>query len=158
MSTRWVTRKTVRIDRVSSTWLILTFIDPDAEIFYVPTEDVLPTAARENAVPFDIPGVEMGHHGDECSFDAIRKTYVGPDPALDRVASIVRGGDTPNKDLTPESRGLDAMAHGFRRMMIHEGYDDRESIRRQWYMYNALYIFCGGDPENLRDPSAVKDT
>ncbi len=152
---KWVTRKTVRIDRVSSTWLIRTFIDPEAVILYVPTDDVLETAERESAIPFDLPGVEMGHHGDECAFDAIRKAYAPPDPALDRLAAIVRGADTPNKDLTPESRGLDAIAHGFRRMMIFEGYDDAESIRRQWHMYNALYVFCGGDPEKLKDPSVV---
>jgi hypothetical protein len=153
---KFVTRQTVRIDRVSSTWLILTFIDPDAEIFYVPTEEVMATAEREGAIPFDVPGVEMGHHGDECSFDAIRKAYAPPDSALDRLAAIVRGADTPHKDLTPESRGLDAIAHGFRRMMITAGYDDRESIRRQWHLYNALYIFCGGDPANLKEPSVVK--
>jgi len=152
---KWVTRQTVRVDRVSSTWLILTFIDPDAELFFVPGDEVLTVAEREGAIPYDMPGVEMGHHGDECAFDAIRKKYAPPDPALDRVAAIVRGADTPNKDLTPESRGLDALAHGFRKMMIEAGYDDRESIRRQWYMYNAFYIFCGGDPAKLKDPSAI---
>jgi|SRR5688572_4254883 hypothetical protein len=150
---KWITRESVRIDRVSCTWLILTFIDPDAEMLYVPTDQVLAVAEREGAIPFDLPGVEMGHHGDEVSFDAILKAH-GPkdDEALQRVAMIVRGADSPNKDITPESRGLDALSHGFKRMMLEGGYDDRESIRRQWYMYNAFYLFCGGDPANLKDP------
>jgi hypothetical protein len=114
---------------------------------------VLSVAEREGALPYDVPGVELGHHGDECAFDAILKKY-GPqdDPALQRVAAIVRGADTPNKDLTPESRGLDALAHGSKRLMQAGGYDDRESIRRQWHMYNAFYAFCGGDPAKLTPP------
>ena len=71
MATKWVTRESVRVDRVSSSWLILSFVDPDATLLYVPTDQVLAVAERENAIPFDIPGVEMGHHGDECAFDAI---------------------------------------------------------------------------------------
>jgi hypothetical protein len=150
---KWVTRQNVRVDRVSSAWMILTFIDPEAELLFVPTDEVMSVAKREDAIPFDVPGAEMGHHGDECAFDAILKKY-GPqdDPALARVAAIVRGADTANKDLTPESRGLDALAHGFKRMAQLGGYDDRESIRRQWLMYNAFYLFCGGDPDKLREP------
>jgi hypothetical protein len=150
---KWITRQNVRIDRVSSTWLIKTFIDPDGEMIYVPTEEVMATAEREGAIPFDLPGVEMGHHGDECSFDAILKAH-GPkdDPGLNRLAMIVRGADTPNKDITPESRGLDSIAHGFKKLMAEGGYDDFESIRRQWHMYDALYLFCGGDAAKLREP------
>lgn len=153
MATKWVTRESVRVDRVSSTWLILSFVDPDATMLYVPTDQVMEVAERENAIPFDVPGVEMGHHGDECSFDAILRAH-GPkdDEALAEVARIVRGADTPNKDLTPESRGLHALANGFKRMMLEGGYDDRESIRRQWYMYNAFYLACGGDPAKLKEP------
>jgi hypothetical protein len=150
---KWVTRQNVRVDRVSSTWLILTFIDPEAELRFVPTEEVFSVAEREGAIPFDIPCDEMGHHGDKCAFDAILKAHGPRDPALERLALIVRGADTPNKDLTPESRGLDALAHGFKRMAQEQGYDDRESIRRQWHMYNAFYLFCGGDPANLRPPA-----
>ena len=73
MATKWVTRESVRVDRVSSSWLILSFVDPDATLLYVPTDQVLAVAEQENAIPFDIPGVEMGHHGDECAFDAILK-------------------------------------------------------------------------------------
>jgi hypothetical protein len=149
---KWITRQNVRIDRVSCTWLILSFCDPEAEIMYVPTEDVLRVAGETGAIPFDLPGVEMGHHGDECSFDAILKAHGPDDEALYKLAAIIRGADTPNKDLTPESRGLDAIAHGFKRLAAAGGYDDRESIRRQWHMYNALYLFCGGDPEKISDP------
>jgi hypothetical protein len=149
---KWVTRENTRIDRVSCSWLILGFADPDAEILYVPTDQVMAVAERENAIPFDVPNVEMGHHDDKCSFDAILEKYGPKDPALERVAKIVRGADTPNKDLTPESRGLDALANGFKRMMQAGGYDDRESIRRQWRMYNAFYLFCGGDPAKAPEP------
>lgn len=149
---KWVTRESVRVDRVSSSWLILGFADPEAEIFYVPGDQVLDVAEREGAIPFDIPGVEMGHHGEKCSFEAILEKYGPDDPALTRVGMIVRGADTKNKDATPESRGLDALANGFKKMMLAEGYDDRESIRRQWRMYNAFYVFCGGDPANAPEP------
>jgi hypothetical protein len=150
---KWVTRQGVRVDRVSSSWLILSFIDPDAELLFVPTDDVLAVAEREDAIPFDVPGVAMGHHGDECAFDAILKAHGPQDPALERLAMIVRGADTPNKDLTPQSRGLDSLASGFKLLMQAEGYNDRESIRRQWHVYNALYLFCGGKPANLKPPS-----
>mgnify|MGYP003382380818 FL=1 len=75
MATKWVTRESVRVDRVSSSWLILSFVDPDATLLYVPTDQVLAVAEQENAIPFDIPGVEMGHHGDECAFDAILRAH-----------------------------------------------------------------------------------
>lgn len=148
---RWVTRENVRVDRVSSAWMILTFIDPEAELLFAPREDVVAVGEREDAIPFDVPGVEMGHHDDEVAFDAILKKYGPKDPALDKLAMIVRGADSPNKDLTPESRGLDAVANGFKRMAQIEGYGDLEAIRRQWHMYNAFYLFCGGDPSNLKD-------
>ena len=150
---KWVTRQGVRIDRVSSTWLIRTFIDPEAEMLFVPTEEVVAVAEREGGIPFDVPGVPMGHHGNECAFDAILQKY-GPmdDPALEKLATVVRGADTRRPDLTPQSPGLDALAHGYKAMMQAEGYDDEESIRRQWHNYDALYLFLGGDPARLRRP------
>ncbi len=149
---KWVTREQVRVDRVSSSWLILGFIDPEAEIFYVPRDEVMTVAEREDAIPFDVPDVEMGHHDDKCAFDAILAKYGPADPGLEGVARIVRGADTPNKDLTPESRGLNSLANGFKLMAQAGGYDDRESIRRQWHMYNALYLVCGGDSAKLPEP------
>lgn len=153
---KWVTRKGVRVDRVSSCWMILTCIDSQAELIFVPTEEVVATAEQVGDIPFDVPGVEMGHHDGECAFNAIRKKY-GPseDPALDRLAMIVCGADSPNKDLTPESRGLDAVANGFKKLMQLGGYDDLESVRRQWRMYNAFYLFCGGDPADIKEPPAA---
>lgn len=154
---KWVTRQGIRVDRVSSTWLILTFIDPEAELFFAPTEEVLAVAEREDAIPYDLPGTEMGHHGDRCAFDAILNRYRPSDnEALQRLAEIVRGADSPNKDLTRESPGLDAIANGFKRMAQLEGYDDREALRRQWHMYNAWYLYCGGDPAHLKGPDAVR--
>lgn len=153
---KWVTRKGVRIDRVSICWMILTFIGPEAELIFVPTEEVVATAEQVGGIPFDVPGVEMGHHDGERAFDAIRKKYGSKeDPALDRLAMIVRGADSPNKDLTPESRGLDAVANGFKKLTQAGGYDDLESIRRQWRMYNAFYLFCGDDPADIKEPPAA---
>jgi hypothetical protein len=103
---------------------------------------VLAEAKRQGAVPYDIPGVELGHEGPLCSFDALLKKYrlQGKDPALDRLALIVRGADTADKDLTPESRGLDAIAGGFQQMEIN----DHEKLEREFPMYDALYVYCGG--------------
>src|SRR5438067_5366178 len=105
---KWVTRARPKVDRIACPWLIKKFVDPDAEFLYVPAEQVMAVADREAAIAFDAPDVELGHHGLECSFDAIIKKYNLTDPALEALARIVRGADTDAKDLTPESRGLDA--------------------------------------------------
>src|SRR6516162_10209450 len=112
---KWVTREHPKVDRIACPWLIKRFVDPDAEFLYVPADQVLAVAEREGATPYDLAGVELGHHGDECSFDAIVKKYdlAKNDPALARLALIVRGADTQQRDLTPESRGLVAIANGF---------------------------------------------
>jgi hypothetical protein len=86
----------------------------------------------------------------ECSFDAIVKKYRIDDQAVSRVAAIVRGADTRRPDLTPESAGLEAIAEGFKRLAAAEGYDDHETIRRERYIYDALYLYCGGDSKRLR--------
>ena len=112
---KWITRERAKVDRIACPWLISRFIDPTPEFLYVPAERVLAEAERHGATPYDIPDVELGHHGPLCSFDALMEKYglQGTDPALDRLALIVRGADTADKDLTPESRGLDAIAGGF---------------------------------------------
>jgi hypothetical protein len=135
---KWVTRERPKVDRVACPWLIKRFIDPEAEILFVPTDQVLAVAEREGAIPFDIPGVELGHHGAECSFDALLKRYGLADPALQRLALIVRGADTAAKDLTPESRGLEAIAEGFR--LVYQ--DDYELLERELPVYDALYAYC----------------
>src|SRR5262245_3128264 len=111
---KWVTRARPMVDRIACPWLIKRFVDPHAEFLYVPADDVQATAEREGATPYDVPGVELGHHGDECSFDAIIKKFQLTDPALQYLALIVRGADTSARELTPESAGLYAIAGGFR--------------------------------------------
>jgi hypothetical protein len=135
---KWVTRERPKVDRIACPWLIKRFVDPDAEFLYVPADRVLAVAKAEGAIPFDVPNVELGHHGPECSFDAIAKKYNLADPALQRLALIVRGADTSAKDLTPESRGLEAIAEGFR--LAYK--DDHEQLEREMPVYDALYAYC----------------
>jgi hypothetical protein len=135
---QWVTRERPKVDRIACPWLIKRFVDPEAEFLYVPAEEVLAVAERTGATPYDVPDVELGHHGPECSFDAILKKYGLTDPALRRLALIVRGADTPVKDLTPESPGLEAIADGFRRLFD----DDHEQLAAESIVYDALYAFC----------------
>lgn len=135
---KWVTRARPKVDRVACPWLIKRFVDPNAEFFYVPPEEVMEVAQREGAIPFDVANVELGHSGPECSFDAIIKKYTLNDPALQRLAPIVRGADTDAKDLTPESRGLEAIAEGFRLVFQN----DHELLERESPVYDALYAYC----------------
>ena len=135
---KWVTRARPKVDRVACPWLIKRFVDPRAEFLYVPADQVMEAAKREGAIPFDVPNVELGHNGPECSFDAIIKKYKLTDPALQRLALIVRGADTGAKDLTPESRGLEAIADGFR--LVYQ--DDNELLERELSVYDALYAYC----------------
>ena len=147
---KWITRANVKVDRVACPWLIRTFIDRDAEFLFAPVGEVESAARKTGAIPYDVGGVELGHHGEECSFDAIVKKYNVKDEAVGRLALIVRGADTPRRDLTPESPGLEAIAEGFKRLAAAEGYDDHETIRREGHLYDALYLYCGGDPKKLR--------
>jgi hypothetical protein len=135
---KWVTRERPKIDRVACPWLIRRFVDSDAEILYVPAGEVMDTAEREGATPFDVPGVELGHHGEECSFDAIIHAYQLTDPALLMLARIVRAADTPAKDLAPQAAGLEAIADGFRLLFS----DDLELLEREFVVYDALYAYC----------------
>lgn len=138
---KWVTRERVKVDRVACPWLIRKFVDPQAEILFVPADKVTETARREGAIPYDVPDVELGHHGKECSFDAIVKQHnLGTDPALVLLAKIVNGADTDNTLWNqPEAAGLNAVAEGFR----HLGFrDDHELIAAEWVVYDALYAYC----------------
>jgi hypothetical protein len=129
--------------------LIKTFVDPEAEFLFVPPETVMDVAAHEGAIPYDVPGVELGHHGKECSFDAIvRKHGLAKDPALVLLAKIVNGADTDNMLWhQPEAAGLKAVAEGFR----HLGYkDDHEVNAAEWIVYDALYAYCRETVENGR--------
>lgn len=145
---KWVTRARPKVDRVACPWLIKRFVDPNAEFLYVPPEQVMETAQREGAIPFDVPNIELGHRGLECSFDAIMKKYDLTDPALKRLALIVRGADTDAKDLTPESRGLEAIAEGFR--LAYQ--DDHELLERELSVYDALYAYCKSTDERKNRP------
>jgi hypothetical protein len=135
---KWVTRARPKVDRVACPWLILRFVDPAAEFLYVRPDEVQAVAHREGATPFDVPGAELGHHGAECSFDAIIRKYGLDDPALQALARIVRGADTDARDLTPESRGLEAIAEGFRLVYA----DDHALLRAELPVYDALYAAC----------------
>jgi len=139
---KWITRERARVDRIACPWLISRFIDPQPEFLYVAADQVLAEAATQEAIPYDIPNVELGHQGPLCSFDALMDTYglLGTDRALERLARIVRGADTADKDLTPESRGLDAIAGGFQQM----GISDHEKLEKEFPVYDALYVYCGG--------------
>jgi hypothetical protein len=147
---KWVTRARPKVDRVACPWLIKRFVDPQAEFLYVPPDEVLETARREGAIPFDVPNVELGHNGPECSFDAIIKKYRLTDQGLKRLALIVRGADTSAKHLTPESAGLDAIAEGFRLVFS----DDHELLQRELPVYDALYAYCQ-ESELRRQPTSM---
>jgi hypothetical protein len=135
---KWVTRRKARVDRIACPWLIQRFIDKDAEFLFVPEDQVIETARRESALPFDVPGVELGHHGERCSFDAFLQKYRLEDPALQALAEIVRGADTEARHIAREAWGLYAVASGFREISR----DDFENMARQFPVYDALYAYC----------------
>ncbi len=140
---KWVTRENVRVDRVACPWLIRKFVDPSAEFLFVSADQVESVAKREGAIPYDVKGVELGHHGKECSFEAILKKYgLRRDPALVLLAKIVNGADTDNSLWSqPESAGLKAVAEGFRALGFK---DDHEINAAEWIVYDALYVYCRG--------------
>jgi hypothetical protein len=138
---KWITREHVKVDRVACPWLIKKFVDPQAEFHFVPAEQVMAEAERLDAIPFDVPNVELGHHGKECSFDAILRKYdLAADPTLSLLAKIVNSADTDNSLWNqPEAAGLKAVAEGFR----HLGFkDDHELNSAEWIVYDALYAYC----------------
>lgn len=135
---KWVTRARPKVDRIACPWLIKRFVDQQAEFLYVPPDKVMEIAKQEGATPFDVADVELGHHGSQCSFDAIIKKYHLQDPALEILAPIVRGADTNAKDLTAESPGLEAIAEGFRLVFQN----DHELLQREMPVYDALYAYC----------------
>lgn len=135
---KWVTRARPKVDRVACPWLIKKFVDPEADFLYVPADQVMIAAKRENAIPFDVPNVELGHHDTQCSFDAVIKKYNLIDTALLQMAVIVRGADTDAKDLAPECSGLEAIAEGFRLVFN----DDHKQLEHELPVYDALYAYC----------------
>lgn len=135
---KWITRERPKIDRIACPWLIARFIDREAEFLYVPASDVLRLAAETGATPYDIPGVELSHVGELCSFDAFLQKYGLDEPALQQLAAIVRGADTSRLDLTPQSAGLYALSLG----LSHNFADDHEMLGHGMLMYDALYAWC----------------
>ena len=138
---KWITRERVKVDRVACPWLIAKFLDKEAEFIFVPADQVMKEAKRLDAIPYDEKNVELGHHGKECSFEAILKKYqLTSDPALILLGRIVNGADTDNPLYRqPEGPGLQAIAEGFR----HLGYEDDHALNAaEWIVYDALYAYC----------------
>jgi hypothetical protein len=138
---KWITRERVKVDRVACPWLIKKFVDQQAQFFFVPVDKVMDEAKRLEATPFDVKGVELGHHGQECSFEAILKKYnLADNQALMLLGKIVNGADTDNTLWSQaEGPGLEAIAVGFR----HLGFkDDSELNSAEWIVYDALFAYC----------------
>jgi len=134
---KWVTREHVHVDRTACPWLIKRFVDPKAEFSFVPAEKIEEVVKREKAIPYDAPGVELGHHGDKCSFDAIVEKYKIKDSALLELAKIVRAADTDNSETAPEGAGLSAVMTG----LSIVAKDDHETIEKAKPVYDALYTY-----------------
>ncbi|MFL5803074.1 MAG: chromate resistance protein ChrB domain-containing protein, partial [Roseiflexaceae bacterium] len=146
----------VKVDRVACPWLIKRFIDPQAEFLFVPADEVMTLAAREGATPYDVAGVELGHHGKACSFEAILQKYsLTSDPALVLLGKIVNGADTDNTLWNqPEGPGLEAIAEGFR----HLGYADDHALNAaEWIVYDAFYAYCQEMVRRGKPDGAFKD-
>ena len=135
---KWVTRQYVHVDRTACQWLIKKFVDPKAEYIFMPVEKIEEIAMKEKAIPYDAPGVELGHHGDKCSFDAIVEKYKIKDPAVLELAKIVRAADTDKMEAAPEAAGLEAVMTGFG----IASKDDYETIAKASPVYEALYTNC----------------
>ena len=135
---QWITRERPKIDRIACPWLIARFIDKAAEFLYVRASEVVSTAAKTGAIPYDIPGVELTHVGELCSFDAFLVKYQLIDPALQQLALIVRGADTSRLDLTPQSADLYALSLGLSQNFS----DDHDMLKHGMIMYDALYAWC----------------
>ena len=132
---KWITREHPRIDRIACPWLIKRFIDPEADFFYVPFNDVKEKAQQLNAIAFDILDVEFTRYKDQCTFDYIVKKYKIEDPAIHTLAVIVRGADTDRHDLAAEAAGLWAISSG----LVHICQDDHELLQKGMLIYDALY-------------------
>lgn len=144
---KWVTREHPKIDRIACPWLVARFIDKSPEFLFVPPDQVAAVAFREGATPYDVPGVALGHVGDKCSFDAFLAEYRLHDPALQRLATIVRGADTGRPDLTPQSAGLLAISLGLSASFP----DDHAMLRHGMVVYDALYAWTRRQQDDVHD-------
>ncbi len=136
---KWLTRSHVHVDRVACPWLITRFIDNEAEFLFVPKSQIDQVAAETGAIPFDAPGVELGHKDGRCSFESILLKYDLKDPGLQRLAKIVHAADVAQDiDSDPIARGLEAIASGFSLRYP----DDEENLASQFEVYDSLYAWC----------------
>jgi hypothetical protein len=143
---KWVTRKQIRVNRTATAWLVARFIDPEATFLFVETSEVAGVQAQEGAIGFDAPGARYSHRDalGRCSFEALVEEHCPDDPALRRLALIVRGADLSDQiDITPESAGLRAISRGFPLVAR----DDHDTVQRAAFLYDALYA-------SLREPGA----
>ena len=147
---RWVTRERPKIDRIACPWLITRFVDQKPEFLFVAANEVLNVAQATGAIPYDIPGVEMSHVGELCSFDAFLKKYHLNDPTLKQMAVIVRGADTAKLDIAPQAAGLLAISLGLSRNFT----DDHEMLKHGMVMYDALYAWCRDCQQESLPPKA----
>jgi hypothetical protein len=149
VAVKWITREHPRVDRVACPWLIERFVDQEAEFLYVPTAEVMTEAHKQGATPFDVQGVELGHHGAECSFDAFVHRYgLDRDAAMVYMARVIRGADTADKTTTPESQGIEALLDGLRHLHYPDDQKQREASRP---VLDALYAYC----QKKVDPNAA---
>jgi hypothetical protein len=135
---KWITRERPKIDRIACPWLIKNFVDSEAEFLFVPKEQVFDKAKELDAIPYDIPGTEYSHYGDECTFDFILRKHKLEDPALEQLAKIIRGADTHRFDLADQSAGLWAISAG----LSHNFKDDHEQLETGMKIYDALYSWA----------------
>jgi hypothetical protein len=144
---RWVTREDVKVGRMACSWLIERFVDPEAEILYVPRNEVRGIVEREGAIPFHVPGSELAHNANGTSFEAILNKYdLLKDPALALMGKIINGADTDNRRYNqPEGPGVRAIADGFRYLGFP---DDRERVARASIVFDAVYAYCQHEVES----------
>ena len=135
---KWITRERPKIDRIACPWLIRRFVDPEAQFLYVAPERVAAEAQRLGAIPYDVPGVELTHDGPLCSFDAVIRKYGLQDPALDKLADIVRAADTDTLSKSPQAAGLLAISLGLSANLQ----DDHAMLGIGMHIYEALYTWC----------------
>jgi hypothetical protein len=139
---KWITRERPKIDRIACPWLVARFIDPAPAFLYVPAGDVLRVARETGAVPYDVPDVELGHHGDRCSFDAFIEKYTLVDTGLDKLALIIRAADCGRPETAVEAAGLLAISRGLSLCFA----DDHQMLSHGLVVYDALYATCSGAP------------
>ena len=151
-ASRWITRERPKIDRIACPWLIRRFIDPRAEFFYVPAAQVFSEAARLKAVAYDLPGAPVTHEGEWCSFDGLLRAFEIEDPAVDRLARIVRGADTGRLALEPQCAGLLAFSLGLSR--LHG--DDHAMLEAAMPLYDALYAWCASEAQAVWQGKAAE--